>query len=312
MGFAWKQGLTGLALLFAVCVGARAQKATPKIDVDKLIHSAQLTGATTSKQIFDYSWKSKTHVREYKRARLTKDVEQDHEVYPAPGLTYVAQRLVRENGLPLSAKRAAKEQKRLSEELERAELEQGIFVGIAAVSPNETGCPAFGIWTVLNGTGGTETSFGVSDFLCFEDYSLVRVEPRNGRESAVILFRPLEGMKLAKEKTPFAKLAGLMWIDVADKAVSHIEAWPVSAATSIKKAAQLPAGPASIVFDEMRLPNGMWVRRSRYIDTRSDPSAFNGLNLEWTQEFDGYQRYFSELKDYKVSEPNSESKPPEH
>jgi hypothetical protein len=56
----------------------------------------------------------------------------------------------------------------------------------------------------------------------------------------------------------------------------------------------------------------MWVRRTRYIDTRKDPLAFNGLNLEWKQEFGSYLRYFTEFKDYKVEEPKErkEPKPP--
>jgi hypothetical protein len=307
------QRSAGLIILLVLVVSrGYAQSPPAKIDLPKLIRSAQLNGEAMSKRVFDYSWKSKTRVRQFKRARLVKEVEQDHEVFPSPGLTYVAQKLVRENGLPLSAKRAAKEQKRLTTELMEAELQEAIFRLGTPVNENKTGCPVFGIWTVLNGIGGRETSLGVSDFLCFAQSFAPRVEVKDGRDTVVLLFRPRDGLiSLAKEKSPFAKLVGIMWIDLKDRIVSHIEAWPADNPREFK-AEGMPAGSAPIIFDDMRLPDGMWVRRSRYIDTRKDPFAFNGLNLEWKQEFSGYQRYFTEFKDIKLEEPKEpgEEKPP--
>lgn len=290
------------ALLTFFVVTTQAQSSANTIDVAKLVRSAQVNGEAMSKRVFDYSWKSKTLVRNYKRARLLKEVEQDHEVYPAPGLTYVAQKLVRENGLPLSPKRAAKEEKRFTQELTEAELEQAIFNTGLAAGENKTGCPTFGIWTVLNGPGGKETSLGISDFLCFATFSAPRIERREGRDVAILLFRPrASDAGPPKEKTPFAKLVGAVWIDLQDKVVSHIEAWPA------ENPRVFPTSPtaaaAAIVFDDMRLADGMWVRRSRYIDTRKDPLAFNGLTLEWKQEFTGYQRYITESKDFTVEKP---------
>jgi hypothetical protein len=307
----WKACL-GLLILFAL-LRVEAQTGASKLDVPKLIRSAQLNGEAMSKQVFDYSWKSKTKVRQFnKRGRLLKEVEQDHEVYPSPGLTYVVQKLVKENGLPLSAKRAVKEQKRVDAELMQAELAQALFHMGTTNTENNTGCPVFGIWTVLNGIGGKETSLGVSDFLCFAEFFSPRLEVKDGRDTVILHFRPRGGLiPLAKEKTPFARLVGVMWVDLKDKVVSHIEAWP--AENPLETAEQNSSlVEAPIVFDDMRLPDGMWVRRTRYIDTRKDPLAFNGLNLEWKQEFGSYLRYFTEFKDYKVEEPKElkEPKPP--
>jgi hypothetical protein len=291
-----------LGLILLACADVQAQTASTKTDITKLIRSAQLNGQAMSQRVFDYSWKSKTLVRNYKRARLLKEVEQDHEVYPAPGLTYVAQKLVKENGLPLSAKRAAKEQKRFSEELKAAELEQAIFSNQMQSSENKTGCPTFGIWTVLNSPGGTETSLGISDFLCFATFFGPHKERRNEREMIVLQFRPRENFVApAKEKTPFTKLVGALWIDAEDKVVAHIDAWVVDSARTFQ--GPLPNTPAVVVFDDMRMSDGMWVRRERYVDTRKDPLAFNGLNLEWKQEFTGYQKYYAETKGFTVNEP---------
>lgn len=307
-----KQAVGLFVLLLLGFLRVEGQTSAARIDVAKLIRSAQFNGEIMSRQVFDYSWKSKTLVRQFKRARLLQEVEQDHEVYPAPGLTFVVQKLVKENGLPLSRKRAAKEQRRVDAMLVQSEITQATFSDDTTPAANKSDCPTFGIWTVLNGTGGRETSLGISDFLCFASFSSPRMEPRAGREAVVLLFRPRDGLiSLPKEKTPFAKLAGVIWIDLKDKVVTHVEAWPLENAREVTNQ-NFPAGPAPIVFDDMRLANGMWVRRSRYIDTRKDPLAFNGLNLEWKQEFSDYQRYFTESKDFKIEEPKEpgEQKPP--
>jgi hypothetical protein len=285
-----------------------AQTPVVKIDVPKLIRAAQLNGEIMNKRVFEYSWKSKTLVQEFKRGRLVKEVEQDHEVYPSPGLTFVVQKLVKENGLPLSPKRAAKEQKRVDAELIRAEVAAAAFDDGETATARRTGCPTFGIWAVLNGTGGKETSLGISDFLCFGSFFSPRIERREGRNTVMLRFRPRDGLSLAKEKTPFAKLVGVIWIDLKDKIVTHLEAWPVDNPREVTPQ-NLPSGPPPIVFDDMRLADGMWVRRALYIDTRNDPKAFNGLNLACKQEFSGYQRYFTESKDYKIEGPKSPATP---
>lgn len=52
-----------------------AQTAAAKIDVPKLIRAAQLNGEAMSKRVFDYSWKSRTLVRQFKRGKLLREVE---------------------------------------------------------------------------------------------------------------------------------------------------------------------------------------------------------------------------------------------
>ena len=298
-----------LLLLPVMVVGSVAGQTSSKVDLPKLIRAAQLNGEIMSKRVFDYSWKSATLIRKYKRSRLQNTIEQVHEVYPAPGLTFVAQKLVKENGLPLSAKRAAKEQKRIDAELRTAEISQSIFAEATSATADQTGCPTFGIWTVLNATGGKETSLGVSDFLCFASFSSPQVERKDGRETVVLLFQPRDGLiSLAKEKTPFTRLAGRVWIDLKDRIVTRIEAWPIGTGVA---PATLPSESAAVVFDDMRLDDGTWVRRLRYIDTRKDPQAFNGLNLEWKQEFSDYKRYYTEFKDLKIEEQgDSRPQPP--
>lgn len=302
----------GLLLFALAAISVQGQTASTRIDVPKLIRAAQHNGEMMSKQVFDFSWKSTTLVRQFKRTRLQKTLEQVHEAYPSPGLTFVAQKLVAENGHPLSAKRAAKEQKRIEKELTQAEISQSIFADASSAIADQTGCPTFGVWTVLNGTGGKETSLGISDFLCFSQFSSPRIETRDGRETVALLFRPRDGLiSPPKEKTPFTRLAGIIWVDVKDRIVSRVEAWPLEKVNE-SGISNRPSGPAAVIFDDMRLADGTWVRRSRYVDTRKDTGAFNGLNLEWKQDFSDYKRYFTEFKDLKIKEGDDgdESQPP--
>lgn len=309
-----KRSVPTIVLLALVFLRVDAQTTAAKIDLPKLIRAAQLNGEVMNKRVFDYSWKSRTLVQEFKRGRLVKKLDQDHEVYPVPGVTFVVQKLVRENGLPLSPRQAAKEQKRVNAELTRAELAGARFAEGETATAKRTGCPTFGVWAVLNGMGGKETSLGISDFLCFNSFSSPRIERREGRDTVVLHFRPRDNLpSLAREKTPFARLIGVIWIDLKDRIVTHVEAWPVEKPREVDLE-NLKLGPASIVFDDMRLPDGIWVRRALYINTRTDPKAFNGLNLECKQGFSDYRRYFTEFKDYKIegpTKPGQSESPPE-
>jgi hypothetical protein len=297
-----------LLVLLVACFGKGAgQTPSSKIDIPKLIRAAQLNGEANSKKVFDYSWKSKTLIEEFKRSRLLKKVEQEHEVYPSRGITFVVQKLVAENGAALPPKRAAKEQKRVDAELIHAELAANLRAEGETTAAKRTGCPTFGIWTVLDGVSGKPASLGVSDFLCFGKFSSPRVERKDGRDTVVLLFRPRDNLNsLAKDKTPFSKLVGVMWIDLKDKIVSRIEAWTVEKPGPLTER-ELQANPPTLVFDDMRLADGTWVRRSLAINTRTDPKAFNNLNLECKQEFSSYVRYYTEFKDIKIQESTNES-----
>jgi hypothetical protein len=301
-----------LVLLLVGFLRAGAQTPPANIEVTQLIHAAQVNGEKMSRRVFEYSWQSKTTVRQFnKRGRLLKEVEQDHEAYPSPALTFVVQKLVRENGLPLSAGRAKKEQKRVASQLMVAEIEEATFQTNVTQIDKNTGCPVFGIWTTLNDRDGKETSLGISDFLCFAEFSAPRLESREGRDTVVLRFRPRDRLPpLPGEKSPFAKLTGIIWIDLKDKLVTHVEAWPSDNFSSGNSATGGQA-VAPIIFDDMRLPDGVWVRRARYVDTRKDPAAFNGLRVEWKQEFSGYVRYFTETKGFKEERPGPPAaKPP--
>jgi hypothetical protein len=294
------------AIVLCAAASAAAQATAERIDIASLIREAMRNGDAMSWRMFDYSWTSKTLVRHYdKRGRMSKETVQEKEVYVTPGLSYVTQKLVRENGLPLSPQRAAKEEKRVYAELSSAGVTLPPPPDEVRAARNSVGCPAFGILTVLNGKGGKETTLGVSDFICFGEFFSPRVERREGREMVALHFRPRAGLDLpSDEKAPFAKLVGTIWIDAKDRVVARIEAWPSENPQQFKGELSARGEPA-VVFDDMRLPDGMWVRRLRYVDTRKNPAAFNRLSLEWRQEFSDYKHYSAQVQDYRLDKPST-------
>jgi hypothetical protein len=292
---------------WAQTVGA----AGASLDVGALIGESLRNGKRMSGRVFDYTWTSRNTTREAnKRGEVTKETVRVYEVFPVPSRAYVVQKLISVNGSALSPKRAAKEQQRVMAEL----MLDGMMPVVATldeVTPalaDEKRCPAFGIWTELEGFGGKTISFGVSDFLCACEFSAPRTTQIHERETIMLNFRPRpDFIPEVLAKAPIAKLQGTIWIDAKDKVVARIEAWP---ALSIAKNAQettSEARPApALVFEDIRLPDGMWVRSLRHLNTIPNPSLFNGVNVEWRQEFSDYKRYNTEFKDYRLDAPKAQ------
>ena len=295
-----------LLLPLVLCAGrARAQqKAGAEADVPSLVAAALKNGEAMSRRVFEYSWATKTQVRHMnKRGRVVRETSQGHEAYPLPGRSFVVQKLVSENGRALAPKRAAKEQQRVESELRHAELVAATFSDNLKATEEITGCTAFGIWTTLTEAGGKLVTLGVSDFLCFGEFGSPRVERRNGREAVVLTFRPRAGFKPpSSEKAAFSKLVGMVWIDAADRVVSRVEAWAVDDPRAADPR-RFAASEAAVVFEDQRLPTGMWARGLRYVNTSKNPAAFNGLNMEWRQEFTDYRRYYTEVREYQFESP---------
>ena len=301
------------AFLFApLCVAAQEPRAPAGVDVAALVSEARKNGEAMSRRVFEYSWTTQTRVRRLnKRGRVVQESWQGHEAYPLPGRSFVVQKLVSENGRPLAPARAAKEQRRVNAELAQAELAAAVFADSLSTTQEITGCPAFGVWTALSEPGGKTASFGVSDFLCFAEFAAPRVEQRGGRDVVVLAFRPREGFAPpSPEKAAFAKLVGLLWIDAADKVVSRVEAWLAEDPRAADPRALAPSD-AALVFEDVRLPSGMWARGLRYVNTTRNPAAFNGLNVEWRQEFADYRRYYTEFRQYEIVSPRKSQTPPE-
>ncbi len=93
------------------------------LDIPALLRDLSKNQEETDKRINDYTFTRKVTGRELDdKGVLKKEKVTVYEVYPFAGYGWV-QKLVSENGVPLTPEREAKELKRVSEELEKAERE---------------------------------------------------------------------------------------------------------------------------------------------------------------------------------------------
>jgi hypothetical protein len=91
-------------------------------------------------------------------------------------------------------------------------------------------------------------------------------------------------------------MAGVVWIDAADKVVARLEAWPRPATTEQEVPSAHPDAE-TIVYEQMRLPNGLWVPKRIRLNAIGKAALFNGTNKDMTFEFSQYQRFNIEVED---------------
>src|SRR5262249_6734546 len=145
------------------------------------------------------------------KGELKKQTVKVYEVYPLPNREPV-KKLISENGVPLSAERAAKEDKRVQQEFAEAERDREKDEKKAAERRAER---------YKKEQEGTE----ISPFLKVCEFVSPRREQWEGRETIVFDFRPKPGFRPTnREESLIAKLVGVVWIDPVDKQIIRLEA----------------------------------------------------------------------------------------
>jgi hypothetical protein len=89
-----------------------------------------------------------------------------------------------------------------------------------------------------------------------------------------------------------AGMTGVIWIDAVDKAVARLEAWPMTAEPRLKT-----PETETIVYEQMRLQNGLWVPKRIRLNAIGKAALFNGIDRDMTFEFSIYQHYNTEVED---------------
>src|SRR4030095_10154786 len=124
-----------------------------------------------------------------------------------------------ENGVPLSAERSALEDKRVQEELLKAEREKEKDQRDAERRRAEQ--------QKKNKAAGREEDDDpdISQFLKICEFVSPRREKFTGRDTIVFDFRPRPGFRPSnRDESLIAKLVGAVWIDPIDKQVIRLEA----------------------------------------------------------------------------------------
>ncbi len=326
--------LTGGVLLLCVVAaasaygqqptGVTAQPAAPRRaptandaitqDIPALIRAVAQSEHAMQPRRLEYTWTTKITDREVnKRGEVTKETVKVYEVYPVKG--EFVRKLVSENGVPVSPAKAEEQLKRAVAELEKAERAKQKQADSNTPPPapvDPAGIPSFGFTTGFKFREGFSTGefyFTPPRIMRAAEFVNPRHERLRERDVIVLDFRPRADFQPANElQKPYAKLAGRIWLDVADKAVMRLEAWPL--------AQPVVAGSASgtvrtvepaIVYEETRLPDGMWLESHVRINTTGNKPVFNGVDVNSTKEASDFKRFETNTGDAKVET----AKPPQ-
>ena len=268
--------------------------ATEKLDVAALLREVAQNQNATENRVAEYSFKQTETDREINsKGELKKQTVKVYEIFPLPNREPV-EKLISENGVPLSPERAAKEEKRVHEEFHKAEREKEKDAQRAArrraerekKNEEDDGNPA------------------ISLFLRACDFVSPRREVFEGRESIVFDFRPRAGFKpKTREESLIAKLVGVAWIDPVDKQVMRLEA---RLAEGFKMAGGLLVSlkpGAALVMEQTRMEQGVWLPRFAQINLSVKVLLFAGGDFNKTIEWSDYKHFSGDVKDYKIEAP---------
>lgn len=281
-----------------------APVSTENLDVAALLREVGKNQDEIEKRVGEYAFTQKETDREIdSKGQIKKETTKVYEVYPIPNREPV-QKLISENGIPLSPTRAAKEDKRVQEELLKAERDREKDEQAAARRKAEQ--------QKKNRAAGREADDDpeISQFLRVCEFVSPRRERFGDREVTVFDFRPRAGFKpTSRQESLIAKLVGTIWIDPQDKQVIRLEA---RLAEGFKMAGGLLISlkpGAAMVMEQTRMAEGVWLPRFAQVNLSVKVLLFGGGDFNKTIEWSEYRHFSGDVKDYKLDAPGSIAEP---
>jgi hypothetical protein len=286
-----------------------AQSDVAPQDIPALIRAVAQSEHAMQPHRMEYTWTMKLTEREVnKRGEVTKETVNVFEVYPVKG--EFVRKLISENGVPVSPAKADEQLKRAVAKLEKAEQADQKRADTKPPPPTSdpSAIPSFGFTSGFSFRENFSTGkfyFNPARILRAGEFSAPRREQFHGRDVIALDFRPRTDFVPTDElQKPYAKLAGRVWLDVADKTVARLEAWPVEPLTmaGIAPALARPVEP-DIVYEETRLPDGMWLESLVRINTTQHKPVYNGVDVNVTKEMSDFKRFQTTTDDATVEAP---------
>ena len=273
-------------------------RSTGNLDVEALLREVGKNQDEVEKHFTEYAFTQKEIDREISsKGELKKETVKVYEVYPLANREPI-QKLISENGVPLSGERAAKEEKRVQDELVKADRDKEKDEREAAQRKAEL--------QKKNRAAGREEDDDpdISQFLKVCEFVSPRKEKFEGRDTIVFDFRPRPGFKPAnREESLIGKLIGAVWIDPVDKQVIRREA---RLAEGFKMAGGLLVSlkpGAAMIMEQTRMADGVWLPKYAQINLSVKVLLFGGGDYNKTIEWSDYKHFSGDVKDYKVEAP---------
>jgi hypothetical protein len=259
------------------------------LDVDKLLREVDRNQEQIDERVGEYTFLERNTQRQINgKGELTKETVRIYEVYPVPGARFV-RKLISEDGVALTGERATREEKRVAEELEKAERNRQK----AAEKREREG----------EKNKKQDDDPGISDFLRTAELVSPRRERLRERETIVFDFRPRPGYKPRNDMESIAqKLTGIIWIDPVEKQVVRLEA---RLTDSYKVGGGLLASirpGTAFAFEQQRMEDGVWLPVFTQVNVSAKILLFKGMEFNITQEFSNYKRFKSAVEDYRLGD----------
>ena len=268
------------------------------LDVAGLLREVGKNQDEVEKHVTEYAFTQKETDREINnKGELKKETVKVYEVFPIANREPI-QKLISENGIPLSAERSAREDKRVQDELLKAEREKGKDQRDAERRRAEQ--------QKKNRAAGREEDDDpeISQFLKICEFVAPRREKFAGRDTIVFDFRPRPGFRPSnRDESLIAKLVGAVWIDPIDKQVIRLEA---RLAEGFKMAGGLLVSlkpGAAMVMEQTRMADGVWLPRFAQFNLSIKVLLFGGGDYNKTLEWSDYKHFSGDVKGYKLDAP---------
>jgi hypothetical protein len=272
------------------------------LDVVGLLRAVSQNQEAVEQRVTEYAFLQKETDRELSdKGELKKEKIRVYEVFPVANREPIM-KLISEDGVSLSAERAAKESKRVAEEFEKAERERPKTEEKIARRRAERGKKRAG-----KGDADESEDPEISQFLKVCEFVSPRREMFAGREAVVFDFRPRAGFKPSnRSETLISKLVGVAWIDPIDKQVIRLEA---RLAESFKMGGGLVLSlrpGAGLVMEQTRMAEGVWLPRLAQVNLSAKVFLFRGIDINKTIEWSDYRHFEGDVNDYKLDAPKTE------
>ena len=282
--------------------------AAESLDVAALLREVGRNQDLVEKRVSEYAFMQKETDREISsKGEIKKETTKVYEVFPVANREPIM-KLISENGVALSAERAAKESKRVEEEFLKAERdrdkdEQRVERRRAERQRKKA----------EKGEAEGDDDPDVSQFLKICEFVSPRRERFRDRNAVVFDFRPRPGFKPGnREESLISKLVGVVWIDPIDKQVMRLEA---RLAESFKMAGGLLLSlrpGAGFAIEQTRMEEGVWLPRLAQVNLSVKVLLFGGGDINKTIEWSDYKHFKGDVSDYKLEPPKpveAEKKP---
>lgn len=150
------------------------------------------------------------------------------------------------------------------------------------------------------GIGRGSAVLNVHTFLTNCELTLLRREPREGRETLVFSFTARPDARFNDNEKYIAQLKGMIWIDATDRIVTRLVGWPLRSLGERETASEKP--PA-IYVEMARLPEGVWLPAALRINGADYPELFDRIAHDSTLTYSEYKRFIIEIKDVQIGKP---------